>query len=163
MPSVLSAMVSQIAVENAQAAAVQIQEDNVDQSTEPDTIDDLFDNFRREVSYDTNLAEREPEEEAFAFTAPKGVLQTEFNVYETYDTSTKPIQTLPAGIADDSRDHAKRISEREKESARHLVLPGCNRFMMPDVPSKSLRLRHYENPQFYPFSTLPIEDAERTM
>ena len=34
---------------------------------------------------------------------------------------------------------------------------------MPDVPSKSLRLRNYENPQFYPFSTLPVEDAERTM
>jgi len=34
---------------------------------------------------------------------------------------------------------------------------------MPDVPSKSQRLRNFENPQFYPFSTLPIEDAERTM
>lgn len=35
--------------------------------------------------------------------------------------------------------------------------------MMPPVPQKSKRLRDFENPQFYPFSTLPIEDAERTM
>lgn len=35
--------------------------------------------------------------------------------------------------------------------------------MMPAVPQKSLRLRNYENPQFYPFCTLPVEDAERTM
>lgn len=34
---------------------------------------------------------------------------------------------------------------------------------MPDVPQKSERLRNLENPQFYPFSTLPIEDAERMM
>jgi hypothetical protein len=70
---------------------------------------------------------------------------------------------LPAGIAEERKDHALKISEREKDAARNLVLPGCNRFMMPDVPSKSVRLRNYENPQFYPFSTLPIEDAERTM
>ncbi len=34
---------------------------------------------------------------------------------------------------------------------------------MPENPQKSKRLRDYENPQFYPFSTLPIEDAERTL
>lgn len=55
------------------------------------------------------------------------------------------------------------IAEREKEAARHLVLPGCDRCLMPAVPAKSQRLRDFENPQFYPFSTLPIEDAERTM
>lgn len=61
------------------------------------------------------------------------------------------------------KEHANKIGDREVEAAKNLVLPGCNRFMMPDVPSKSQRLRKFENPQFYPFSTLPIEDAERTM
>jgi hypothetical protein len=71
--------------------------------------------------------------------------------------------TLPAGLVENCKEQAIKISEREKAAARNLVLPGCNRFMMPDVPSKSQRLRNFENPRFYPFSTLPIEDAERTM
>jgi hypothetical protein len=154
-------MVSQIAVENAQLNGSQDLEG--DNSTEPETLDDIFDNYQREIAYDTNLMEREPEEEEFDYVPLKGVLPTEINVYETYDTSTKPIQTLPAGIAEERKEHATKISEREKEAARNLVLPGCARFMMPDVPSKSMRLRNFENPQFYPFSTLPIEDAERTM
>ena len=66
-------------------------------------------------------------------------------------------------MVEERKEHARKIADREKNAARNLVLPGCNRFMMPDVPSKSLRLRNFENPQFYPFSTLPIEDAERTM
>lgn len=106
--ALMSAIVIQIAVENSHELS------QAEVSTEPETLDDIFDSFRREVSFDTNLAEREPEEQAFHFQAPKGVLQTEFNAYETYDTSTKAIQTLPAGIIDQSKDHAKRIAEREK-------------------------------------------------
>lgn len=157
VPSIMSAMISQIALENEQAAS------EVDGSTEPETLDDLFEAYKDEIAFDTNLMEREPEEEEFTQPPAKGILPTDFNVYETYDTSSRPIQTLPAGILEDCKDHAVKIAEREKEAARNLVLPGCGRHMMPEVPTKSQRLRDFENPQFYPFSTLPIEDAERTM
>jgi len=54
-------------------------------------LEDIFENYQREIAYDTNLMEREPEEEEFGIPALKGVLPTDINVYETYDTSTKPI------------------------------------------------------------------------
>lgn len=73
------------------------------------------------------------------------------------------MQTLPAGIVEDYKEHAIKIAEREQKAAKNLLLPGVNRHMMPKVPSKSQRIRDTEKPQFYPFSTLPIEDAERTM
>jgi hypothetical protein len=44
---------------------------------------------------------------------------------------------LPAGIIEERKEHAVKIMSREREAARNLVLPGCNRYMMPDVPSKS--------------------------
>jgi hypothetical protein len=83
------------------------------------------------------LAEREPEEVPLTFQPLKGILPTDINVYETYDTSTKCIQSLPSMLIEEKREHAIKISTREKEAARNLVLPGCNRFMMPDVPAKS--------------------------
>lgn len=118
----------------------------MDASTEPETLDDIFDLYKQEVAYETGLEEREYEEPEYEFQALKGVLPTEINVYETFDTSTKAIFTLPAGISDDHIGHARKIAEREKQAARNLVLPGCDRFMMPDVPSKSKRLRAFENP-----------------
>ena len=153
-------MISQIAIENSNLAETVRDEDA---STEPETLDDIFDTYKMEIAIQTNLMEREIEEEQYVQKPLKGILPTDINVYETYDTSTKCIQTLPANMVEERKEHAMKISEREKNAARNLVLPGCNRFMMPDVPSKSLRLRNFENPQFYPFSTLPIEDAERTM
>jgi len=66
-------------------------------------------------------------------------------------------------MIDDFKQHADLISQREKEAACNFALPGKNRYMMPPYPQKSKRLRDFENPQFYPFSTLPIEDAERTL
>lgn len=59
--------------------------------------------------------------------------------------------------------YAQQIGVREKNAALNLVLPGKDRHLMPTVPAKSKRIRDFENPMFYPFSTLPIEDAERTM
>lgn len=93
----------------------------------------------------------------------KGVLPTQVNVYDTMDTSNQAIITLPAGMVEDNKEHALKIGEREKNAASNLVIPGKNRHMMPPCPAKSKRVRGFENPQFYPFSTLPIEDAERTM
>lgn len=132
-------------------------------STEPETLDDIFDAFQEEIAISTGLKEKEAVEEEEVEGHIKGVLPGDFNVYETYDTSTVPMQTLPIGIADEYKDLAEIASEREKEASRNFVLPGCDRHMMPDVPQKSQRLRDFENPQSYPFSTLPIEDAERML
>ena len=158
VPAIMSAMVSQIALENEAAAASEAEV-----STEPETIDDLFESFKEDIAIKTQLKEIEPMEEEYIQPPAKGILPKDFNVYETYDSSSRPIQTLPVGILEDCKDHALKISEREKEAARNLVLPGCDRHLMPEVPTKSQRLRDYENVQFYPFSTLPVEDAERTM
>jgi hypothetical protein len=157
--SIVSAMVSQIAQDNMSQFSV--REDPA--STEPETLDDLFDDFEEQIAFETNLKEREPAEHESFIEDLKGRLPTDFNVYETYDTSSIPLQTLPVGCLDGYKDHAVRIADREKEAARHLQVPGCDRHMMPAVPQKSERLRNLENPQFYPFSTLPIEDAERML
>ena len=109
----------------------------MDVSTEPETLDDIFEEYQLEIAYETNLMEREYIEPEYEFQERKGVLPTEINVYETFDTSTKAIYQMPAGLSDDHMDHARRIAHREKQAARNLVLPGCNRFLMPDVPSKS--------------------------
>lgn len=137
----------------------------VDESTEAESLADLFANCKREIDYDNCLVERPTIEgdDEFEFERIKGILPTHVEVFDTVDTSNQPITLLPAGMVEDYKSHAIVISEREKEAARNLVLPGKNRKMMPAVPQKSKRLRDYENPQFYPFSTLPIEDAERTM
>ena len=42
-------------------------------------------------------------------------------------------------------------------------LPGKDRNLMPAIPAKSKRSRDSEVPGFYPFCTLPIEDAERML
>lgn len=102
VPSILSAMVSQIAAENEQPAATQGSE--AEASTEPETLDDLFESYQQEIAYDTNLMDREPAEEEFSQAPLKGVLPHEFNVYETYDTSSRPIQTLPAGIVEECKE-----------------------------------------------------------
>ena len=84
-------------------------------------------------------------------------------MFETYDTSSIPLQTLPAGVVDDYKSLATTVAERQKAAAQHARLPGVERHMMPPVAQKSKRLRDLENPQFYPFSTLPIEDGERML
>ena len=71
--------------------------------------------------------------------------------------------TLPAGMVEVNKAHAIKTGERAKTAASNLVVPGKDRHMMPPCSAKSSRVRGFENPQFYPFSTLPVEDAERTM
>jgi hypothetical protein len=50
---------------------------------------------------------------------------------------------------------------REKNIFRNLVIPGANRNLMPEHPTKPQILRDLERPSIYPFATLPIEDVER--
>lgn len=126
-------------------------------------LDDLFEECRKTIYQNNNLIARESIEPEEDIQHLKGILPQHVDVYDTLDTSTQPLTLLPQGLVDDHKDHAKKIAEREKNAAVNLLLPGKERYMMPAVPNKSKRLRDFENPQFYPFSTLPIEDAERTM
>ena len=99
VPSIMSAMVSQIAFENQQS-----QFSNNNESTEAETVDDLFEHFQREINIDTNLAEREQFEEEFEEPQLKGFLPTQIHVHETLDTSSNPILTLPAGLVENCKE-----------------------------------------------------------
>lgn len=90
VPAILSAMVSQIAIDNTNLGET-VRDDDFEASTEAETLDDLFKDYEREIAIETNLMQREPEEIPIEFKPRKGVLPTEINVYETYDTSTKCI------------------------------------------------------------------------
>ena len=70
---------------------------------------------------------------------------------------------LPKEVTSSEEEKALDIYLREKNAYMNLVIPGANRHLMPRVPSKSQRLRNAENPGIYPFSTLPVDDAERAM
>lgn len=83
--SIVSAMVSQIAAENQ----FSVRDDPA--STEPETLDDLFDEYEEDIAYETNLKEREPMEGDIEFEDIKGRLNPDFNVFETYDTSSIPL------------------------------------------------------------------------
>lgn len=159
MSSVMSAMVSQIAYESQNSQMTVGSQ----KSTAAESLEDLFSFYEDEVAILNNLKQRTNDNEEFVQQPLKGILSTNINVFETYDTSSNPILTLPSSMVDENKVHAEIIAQREREASKHLVQPGAHRYMMPEVPMKSLRLRNHENPQFYPFSTLPIEDAERTM
>ena len=85
-----------------------------DDSTQPETLDDLFENYQREIAYDCGLAHREPEDEEFSQDKIKGVLPNKVNVYDTVDTSQQPLISLPTGMVDDFKRHAEQIAERER-------------------------------------------------
>lgn len=62
IPSIMSAIVSQIAQEN-----LGFDHSQMDASTEPETLDDIFDLYKQEVAYETGLEEREYEEPEYEF------------------------------------------------------------------------------------------------
>ena len=95
----MSAMVTQISFENQQS-----QFSNNNESTEAETVDDLFEHYQREINIDTNLAEREQFEEEFDEPQLKGFLPTQIHVHETLDTSSNPILTLPAGLVENCKE-----------------------------------------------------------
>lgn len=63
--SIMSAMVTQIAAENKDHSMMN-ESKLAEESTEPESLDDLFDHYHKEIEYDTNLAEREPPDEEFS-------------------------------------------------------------------------------------------------
>ena len=70
---------------------------------------------------------------------------------------------MPLALVDAETERVKQIAHREKEIQKNLNLPGKDRHLMPAIPAKSKRSRDAENPGFYPFCTLPIDDAERML
>ena len=84
--SIMSAMVSQIALDN-QGSMMSEQSNAGDESTQPETLNDLFEDYQREIAYDCGLADREPEDEEFSQDKIKGILPSKVNVYDTVDTS----------------------------------------------------------------------------
>lgn len=68
-------MVSNIAIENGGQPSVTDRSIIQDESTEADTLDDLFEKYQKEIEYDTGLVNREFEEEDFEQQQLKGVLQ----------------------------------------------------------------------------------------
>lgn len=129
-------MVSQIEGENSiskLASGSMNTRSRVEESTEADSLADLFANCKREIEYDNGLQERPTieEDDEFEFERIKGILPSHVEVFDTVDTSNQPITLLPAGMVEEHKNHAILIAEREKEAARNLVLPGKNRHMMP--------------------------------
>lgn len=70
---------------------------------------------------------------------------------------------MPAGIAESEEHRLNQIASREQQIFTNLKVPGKNRDQMPSIPNQSARLREAENPAFYPFCTLPVDEAERML
>jgi hypothetical protein len=53
---------------------------------------------------------------------------------------------LPKEVTDEEEDKTEDIYLKEKNIYRNLIIPGAERQLMPQVPSKSDRLRELEKP-----------------
>jgi len=70
---------------------------------------------------------------------------------------------VPAGLAESECQRLEQIATREQQIFTNLRAPGKNRDSMPSIPNQSVRQRDSENPGFYPFCTLPWDEAERML
>ena len=85
------------------------------------------------------------------------------NIHEEMDKTLEVQQTIPLGLLDGQEEKVRDIMENERQMLANLNLPGKDRNLMPPIPTKSQRAREFENPGFYPFCTLPVNDAERML
>lgn len=78
----------------------------MDESTEADSLAELFSNCKREIDYDCGLVERPTidEDEEFEFERIKGILPAHVEVFDTVDTSNQPITLLPAGMVEEYKN-----------------------------------------------------------
>jgi hypothetical protein len=106
-------LVNQISVENS--GNDQFSE-GMEDTTEAETLDDLFQSYNQEIQKDNNLIEREEPEGNFGDFKLKGVLPPHVDVYDTLDTSIAPIISLPASMVEDNKLKAKQIGDREKSA-----------------------------------------------
>jgi hypothetical protein len=102
-------------------------------------LDDLFEHFNREISYDLKLAQRERDAPAtesqtvrLASTYNKGI-----TLHEESDKTLEVKQALPLKLVEDEHERVRVISEREHQVLSNLNLPGKNRYLMPNIPAKS--------------------------
>ena len=145
--------------------AVLNQSEIGDTSTAADSLDDMFKQFQTDVSCDLRLKSRGPDpvkEMSIAET-----LSSRHNrniaIFEEQDKTLEVKQTIPLALLEEEEERLQKISERERKVLSNLNLPGKDRNGMPAIPSKSKRSREAEIPEFYPFCTLPIVDAERML
>jgi len=161
--SVLSAMVTHISVANKG------QNGRPEQAAEPSTADDtdidsLFANFEHQIKCDLSLADRgEDQAESLAQDNMSSGVDLGMQIHDQINKTLEVKQTIPAGIAESEKKRLEQISEREQQIFTNLRVPGKGRDSMPSIPNQSLRLRDAENPAFYPFCTLPVDEAERML
>ena len=84
-------------------------------------------------------------------------------IHDQINKTLEVKQTVPAGIAEAEKQRLEQINASGQEIFTNLRVPGKNRDCMPSIPNQSLRLRDAENPAFYPFCTLPVDEAERML
>lgn len=157
-------MITQIDQENTQfRSQAEISEDA---TALTDTLDDLFDHYASEINMDLRLEERESDEEDDVPVDPNLNMGGAHQAVDIIDESDRTLEvqySIPFGMKDQEANRLQLVSKREKDVMKNLHLPGKERHLMPKVPTKSERTRNSENPAFYPFCTLPHEDAERML
>ena len=144
-----------------------LKANSIDQETLADSLDDLFEKYENEICCDLKIRDRglDPvKETSLADTlSSKYIFGGKIQIHEESDRTKEVSHTLPLGLVDKEGDRATLIAEREAEVLSNFNLPGKDRHLMPAIPAKSKRSRNAENPSFYPFCTLPIQDAERML
>lgn len=84
-------------------------------------------------------------------------------VHDQMNSTLEVQQTVPFGLAEQEKERLATIADREQRIFANLRVPGKNRDMMPSIADKSKRRRDADNPAFYPFCTLPQDEAERML
>ena len=166
-------MITQIEVDNTWAlaasqekgpAGVESQEE-VEVSTQAESLDELFESFHHDVQCGLKLKDRGPDPVEGRSIAE--TLESRHNrgiqIHEEHDKTLEVQQSLPLSLVEKESSRVAAISQRERAVLENLSLPGKERYLMPAIPTKSGRQRQAENPGFYPFCTLPITDAERML
>jgi hypothetical protein len=161
--SVLSAMVTHI--ESANKGQNGKPEAAAEPSTADDTdIDSLFAQFEHQINCDLSLADRgEDAVDCAPLDNDSSKINLGMQIHDQINKTLEVKQTVPAGLADIENQRLEQIAAREQQIFTNLRAPGKNRDSMPSIPNQSVRQREAENPAFYPFCTLPWDEAERML
>lgn len=161
--SVLSAMMTHI--ESANKGQNGRPASPAEPSTADETnIDDLFESFAHDIACDLNLKDRGSDPvDLVAVDSMSSKMDLGMQIHDQINKTLEVKQTVPAGIADSEEARLNQIAAREQQIFTNLRVPGKGRDSMPSIPNQSLRQREAENPAFYPFCTLPVDEAERML
>jgi hypothetical protein len=159
--SVLSAMVTHISTANKGQNGRPEAEPSTAEETD---IDSLFANFEHSIRCDLAMEDRGQDPcETVQQDHQSSNLDLGMQIHDQINRTLEVKQTVPAGMVEAEQQRLDQIAAREQEIFTNLRVPGKNRDSMPSIPNQSLRMREAENPGFYPFCTLPIDDAERML